>query len=77
MDWLLKLLDNELSPNAVSLEITENLLMDANSQVTKKLFQFRQAGVSIALDDFGTGFSSISYLKKFYSWSLYFYFKSN
>lgn len=65
MDWLLKLLDNELSPNAVSLEITENLLMDANSQVTKKLFQFRQAGVSIALDDFGTGFSSISYLKKF------------
>ena len=39
--------------------------MDANSLVSKKLFQFRQAGVGIALDDFGTGYSSISYLKKF------------
>jgi EAL domain-containing protein (putative c-di-GMP-specific phosphodiesterase class I) len=47
------------------LEITENLLMDANNMVSKKLFQFRQAGVCIALDDFGTGYSSISYLKKF------------
>lgn len=65
MDWLLVLLDKSLSPNAVLLEITENLLMDATSQVSKKLFQFRQAGVSIALDDFGTGYSSISYLKKF------------
>lgn len=65
MEWLQVLLDKGLPPNAVLLEITENLLMDANSQVTKKLFQFRQAGVGIALDDFGTGFSSISYLKKF------------
>ena len=39
--------------------------MEANDMVSKKLFEFRQAGVDIALDDFGTGFSSISYLKKF------------
>ncbi|WP_412727654.1 sensor domain-containing phosphodiesterase [Alteromonas sp. D210916BOD_24] len=65
MNWLLVLLDKGLPPHAVVLEITENLLMDANSLVSKKLFQFRQAGVGIALDDFGTGYSSISYLKKF------------
>ena len=65
MDWLNVLLEKGLSANAIVLEITENLLMDANDTVSKKLFQFRQAGVGIALDDFGTGFSSISYLKKF------------
>ena len=65
MDWLNVLLDKGLAANAIVLEITENLLMDANNTVSKKLFQFRQAGVAIALDDFGTGYSSISYLKKF------------
>lgn len=63
--WLDILLASKTPPDAILLEITENLLMDCNENVSKKLFQFRQAGVDIALDDFGTGFSSISYLKKF------------
>ncbi len=65
MEWLDVLLNTHTPSNALVLEITESLLMDADKSVTQKLFQFRQAGVSIALDDFGTGFSSISYLKKF------------
>lgn len=65
MEWLGILLNKGLPSNAILLEITENLFMDANVSVAKKLFQFRQAGIGIALDDFGTGYSSISYLKKY------------
>ncbi|MDY6977723.1 MAG: EAL domain-containing protein [Pseudomonadota bacterium] len=64
-DWLNKLLEKKVSASSILLEVTENLLMKADADVSKKLFQFRQAGVDIALDDFGTGYSSISYLKKF------------
>ena len=63
--WLNLLLDQKISARSILLEVTENLLMEANEMVSKKLFQFRQAGVDIALDDFGTGYSSISYLKRF------------
>lgn len=63
--WLDVLLKTRTPPQAILLEITENLLMDAKSSVSTKLFQFRQAGIEIALDDFGTGYSSISYLKKY------------
>ena len=59
------LLEQHISARSILLEVTENLLMEADETVSKKLFQFRQAGVDIALDDFGTGFSSISYLKRF------------
>ena len=65
MEWLTTLLDTNTPSSALLIEITESLLMDADEKVSQKLFQFRQAGISIALDDFGTGFSSISYLKKF------------
>ncbi len=63
--WLERMLVSRTPPQAITLEITENLLMDANASVSNKLFQFRQAGEDIALDDFGTGYSSISYLKKY------------
>lgn len=65
MDWLDAMLASGTPSNAITLEITESLLMDADEKVSQKLFHFRQAGVSIALDDFGTGYSSISYLKKY------------
>ncbi len=65
MEWMTALLKTNTPSSALLIEITESLLMDADEKVSQKLFQFRQAGVSIALDDFGTGFSSISYLKKF------------
>src|SRR5690606_27717613 len=49
----------------VVVEITERLLMDADSEVSAKLMAFRDGGVQVALDDFGTGYSSMSYLKRF------------
>ncbi len=51
--------------DAVVVEITEGLLLDASTGVTDKLLALRDGGIQVALDDFGTGYSSLSYLKKF------------
>lgn len=50
---------------AVVVEITERVLMKADSAAKNKLLSFRDAGVQVALDDFGTGYSSLAYLKRF------------
>jgi len=63
--WLRHLESLRLPGQALVVEITEGLLLDANSTVSDKLLQLRDAGIQVALDDFGTGYSSLSYLKKF------------
>jgi len=63
--WLHHLQQLGLSGQAVVVEITEGLLLDASRAVTDQLLQLRDAGIQVALDDFGTGYSSLSYLKKF------------
>ncbi len=64
-DWLDLLEALRLSGQSVVIEITEGLLLDANSSVAEQLLSFRDAGIQVSLDDFGTGYSSLSYLKKF------------
>ena len=63
--WLQQLQAMGVPGQALVVEITEGLLLDANALVTDKLLQLRDAGIQVALDDFGTGYSSLSYLKKF------------
>jgi diguanylate cyclase (GGDEF)-like protein/PAS domain S-box-containing protein len=63
--WLAHLRALGLPGQSVVVEITEGLLLDANTAVSNKLLQLRDAGIQVALDDFGTGYSSLSYLKKF------------
>jgi diguanylate cyclase (GGDEF)-like protein/PAS domain S-box-containing protein len=63
--WLQHLRTLDLPGQSVVVEITEGLLLDANTAVSNKLLQLRDAGIQVALDDFGTGYSSLSYLKKF------------
>ena len=63
--WVEHLQALSLPGQSVVVEITEGLLLDANSAVSDKLLQLRDAGIQVALDDFGTGYSSLSYLKKF------------
>ncbi len=49
-------------PKQITLEITENVLINDLDHVEPILNQLRDLGFHIALDDFGTGYSSLSYL---------------
>ncbi|MEX1058216.1 MAG: EAL domain-containing protein, partial [Natronospirillum sp.] len=53
----------DLRSDAITLEITEGLLLDDSAAAIATLTALRQAGINVAIDDFGTGFSSLSYLK--------------
>lgn len=63
--WIDKLRQYGLPGDAVTMEITESLLIDPNSEVKTTLLRYRDAGIQVAIDDFGTGYSSLSYLKRF------------
>ncbi len=59
------LYESGLSPDCLTLEITESMMM-GNVDAAIKLFgDLRNAGLKIAIDDFGTGYSSLSQLKRF------------
>lgn len=63
--WITSLEALGLPGSAVTLEITERLLMEADEDTRIRLLAFRSSGIQVALDDFGTGYSSLSYLKRF------------
>lgn len=63
--WAGHLASIGLPGNAVTVEITEGLLLDTGSSVAEQLLDLRQAGIQVSLDDFGTGFSSLTYLQRF------------
>lgn len=63
--WPAYLRELGLPGQSLVIEITEGLLLQAESGVRDKLLIFRDAGIQISLDDFGTGYSSLSYLQKF------------
>ena len=54
-----------LPPAALTVEITENLLLGDSSLADDRLGQMRGFGIRIAVDDFGTGYSSLAYLRRF------------
>ena len=59
------MLNYELSPKALTIEITESILLDNSQRLTTQLAKLKHLGFIIALDDFGTGYSSLSYLNHF------------
>ena len=63
--WVDHIQSMGLSGDSIVIEITEGLLLHADSNINAKLLMFRDAGIQVAIDDFGTGYSSLSYLKKF------------
>ena len=54
-----------LSPETLTLEITESAVMNDHVTTIVRLNQLKALGVRIAVDDFGTGYSSLSYLRRF------------
>jgi EAL domain-containing protein (putative c-di-GMP-specific phosphodiesterase class I) len=59
------LANSGIAPGALTLEITESVLMDDTDFATEKLHELKSLGVRIAIDDFGTGYSSLAYLRAF------------
>ena len=59
------LLEANLSPKLIKIEITEGVLIKHTDAARTTLRQLRELGVQVVLDDFGTGFSSLSYLQNF------------
>jgi EAL domain-containing protein (putative c-di-GMP-specific phosphodiesterase class I) len=53
-----------INPSALSLEITESILLDNIEEFIVKMKELKEIGISFALDDFGTGYSSLSHLKR-------------
>jgi diguanylate cyclase (GGDEF)-like protein/PAS domain S-box-containing protein len=58
------LVQSQLEPRNLVLEITETTLMSQEETMMSKVEDLRSLGVRIAIDDFGTGYSSLGYLKQ-------------
>ena len=54
-----------LEPSALTLEITESLVVAQVGATDGALRDVRALGVRLAVDDFGTGFSALEYFKRF------------
>jgi diguanylate cyclase (GGDEF)-like protein len=59
------LLDAQLDPQNLEVELTESAVMSDPAGSVTILEQLSTMGVSVSVDDFGTGYSSISYLRRF------------
>ncbi len=56
------LAEHGLPPSALSVEVTEHVLLD--DTVLPALWRLCALGVQVAVDDFGVGYSSLAYLKR-------------
>lgn len=51
-----------LPPQALKLEVTEQLMLQSSDQVLHKLNSLQSQGIQLAIDDFGSGYASLNYL---------------
>jgi diguanylate cyclase (GGDEF)-like protein/PAS domain S-box-containing protein len=62
--WVQRMRECGLPGHALTIEITEGLLIEANEGTQECLLQYRDAGIQVAIDDFGVGYSALSYLNR-------------
>ena len=55
----------QLTPDALELEITENIILDGQDRVLAQLQDLRGMGIELSFDDFGTGYASLNLLKTY------------
>ncbi|WP_145563947.1 bifunctional diguanylate cyclase/phosphodiesterase [Yersinia aldovae] len=55
---------NHLPPQDLTLEITEDILIENNAAIFVTIEKIHRMGVRLSMDDFGTGYSSLSYLRR-------------
>ncbi|HVQ08494.1 MAG TPA: EAL domain-containing protein [Allosphingosinicella sp.] len=54
-----------ISPERITVEITESVLLSNDAHTTRMLQTLKDCGFALALDDFGTGYSSLAYIRDF------------
>ncbi len=59
------LVETEINPTHLKLELTESAIMTNAESVILMMKQIRELGIQLSIDDFGTGYSSLSYLHRF------------
>ncbi len=59
------LVETNLDPHNLKLEITESSLVEDTQHTISILKELKSLGIEFSLDDFGTGYSSLSYLHQF------------
>ncbi len=56
--------ETRISPQNLTLEVTESLAINDMERMKKILGQLKALGVKVALDDFGTGYSSLNHIRE-------------
>ena len=56
--------ESHMSNIAITIEVTENLLIEDIDYILPLLHDIKKAYIQISMDDFGTGYSSLSMLRK-------------
>jgi diguanylate cyclase (GGDEF)-like protein len=58
------LVDTQIPPRSLKLEITESSILETFSSQAAQLKRLKELGIRLCIDDFGTGYSSLSRLLK-------------
>jgi diguanylate cyclase (GGDEF)-like protein len=58
------LAETGLPPGALTIELSERMLVEDGGLITGRLAELRDLGVKLAIDDFGTGYASLAHLRQ-------------